>query len=268
MKVYSLVGKSGTGKSYQAMNLCGKMEIPAIIDDGLFIYESRILAGQSAKREATKIGAIKTALFTDESHRAEVAAKIKETDPEKILLLGTSTGMVNRISERLELPEIEERIFIEEITTEDQRTAARKQRVELGKHVIPAPIGQLKTDFSGYFLHPLRRIRNFGFNKETQTDRSVVRPTYSYLGEFFISNKVVTDIVQYLGGTNEAVDSVLSVLTKSTKKGLELTVLVNLNYGSKIIEEAKALQTEIAERVEYITAFNVCSVNVEIRGLV
>lgn len=266
MKVYSLVGKSGTGKSYQAMNLCGKMEIPAIIDDGLFIYESRILAGQSAKREATKIGAIKTALFTDENHRKEVAEKIREVNPERILLLGTSTGMVNRIGERLELPEIAERIFIEEITTEEQRSAARKQRVELGKHVIPAPIGQLKPDFSGYFLHPLRRIR-FGFNREIQTDRSVVRPTYSYLGEFFISNKVVTDIVHYLGNKNEAVHAVISVLTKNTKIGLELTVLVNMKYGTKIMEEAKALQTEIAERVEYTTAFNVCSVNVEVRGL-
>jgi uncharacterized alkaline shock family protein YloU len=268
MKVYSLVGKSGTGKSYQAMNLCGKMEIPAIIDDGLFIYESRILGGQSAKRQITKIGAIKTALFTAEEHRATVAAKIKEINPEKILLLGTSVGMVDRIAERLELPEIEERIFIEDITSEEQRLAARKQRVELGKHVIPAPIAQLKTDFSGYFIHPLRRIRNFGFNKENLTERSVVRPTYSYLGEFFISNKVVSDIVQYLAIKNQAIHSVLSVLTKSTNSGLEITVLVHMKYGNKIMEQAKSLQAEIAENVEYITAFNVYSVDVEVRGLV
>ncbi|MFV0517952.1 MAG: Asp23/Gls24 family envelope stress response protein [Aminipila sp.] len=269
MKVYSLVGKSGTGKSYQAMTLCGKKEIPAIIDDGLFIYESRIIQGHSAKRELTKIGAIKTALFTDEGHRASVAKKIKEINPDKILLLGTSTGMVDKICERLELPPIEERIFIEDITTEAQREAARKQRYDLGKHVIPAPAGQLKTDFSGYFLHPIRMIKVFGFgNKETIPERSVVRPTYSYLGEFFISDKVVNDIVFHLGNKNKGVHSVLKVMTKNTNTGIEMTVLVNIKYGQKVMECAKALQREITDNVAAMTAFNIHSVDVEVRGLV
>ena len=63
MKVYALVGKSGTGKSYQAINLCRDRDIESIIDDGLFICRGKAMAGKSAKREATKIGAIKTALF-------------------------------------------------------------------------------------------------------------------------------------------------------------------------------------------------------------
>lgn len=61
MKVYSLTGKSGTGKSYQAMNLCNEENIESIIDDGLFIYHSRVEAGISAKRQKTHVGAIKTA---------------------------------------------------------------------------------------------------------------------------------------------------------------------------------------------------------------
>ncbi len=269
MKVYSLVGKSGTGKSYQAMTLCGKKNISAIIDDGLFIYESRILQGQSAKRQTTKIGAIKTALFTDEEHRRTVAEKIKEINPDKILILGTSTGMVNRIAERLEIPEIEERIFIEDITTDAQRKAARKQRVELGKHVIPAPAGQLKTDFSGYFLHPLRMIKGFGFgSREHMQERSVVRPTYSYLGEFFISDKVINDLVYYLGGKNKGVHSIIRVLTQNTKTGIELTVMVNMKYGHHIMECARELQKEITENVASMTAFNINSVDVDVRGLI
>lgn len=268
MKVYSLVGKSGTGKSYQAMSLCGKNDISAIIDDGLFIYESHILQGKSAKRQVTKIGAIKTALFTEEEHRAAVAKKIKEINPNKILILGTSIGMVDRIVERLELPEIGERILIEDITTKAQRSAARKQRVEFGKHVIPAPAGQLKTDFSGYFLHPLRMIRGLGFgNKDNIQERSVVRPTYSYLGEFFISDKVVNDIVYHLGKKNKGVHSIIRVLVQNTKTGIELTVVVNMKYGHKVLDCARELQTEITEHVAYMTAFNMYSVNVEVRGL-
>ena len=68
MKVYTLTGKSGTGKSYQAINLCKEKNIVSIIDDGLFIYKNRVEAGISAKRQKTMAGAIKTALFTLDEH--------------------------------------------------------------------------------------------------------------------------------------------------------------------------------------------------------
>ena len=149
MKVYALVGKSGTGKSYQAVNLCKELNIEAIIDDGLFIEGNDVVAGISAKRQATMIGAIKTALFTTDEHKETVVAKIKEVNPKSILVLGTSDEMVNRIVARLELPEIQKRIRIEQITTEKEREEARHQRHDFGKHVIPVPTFQLKRDFAG-----------------------------------------------------------------------------------------------------------------------
>jgi len=115
MKVYALVGKSGTGKSYQAMNICKELNIEAIVDDGLLVHGNLVAAGISAKRQATKIGAIKTALFTSEEHRLEVANKIRELNIGSILLLGTSDGMVRRIGERLALPKIEKTVYIEEM---------------------------------------------------------------------------------------------------------------------------------------------------------
>ena len=39
MKVYGLSGKSGTGKSYNAAELCGRLDIDGLIDDGLFVHE-------------------------------------------------------------------------------------------------------------------------------------------------------------------------------------------------------------------------------------
>ena len=78
MDVYTLVGKSGTGKSYHAMNLCKSLGIEGIIDDGLFIYKNSVIAGVSAKRDATKIGAIKTALFKNDAIRDSVVKAIKK----------------------------------------------------------------------------------------------------------------------------------------------------------------------------------------------
>ena len=90
MKVYALVGKSGTGKSYQAGNVCRDRNIESIIDDGLYIYRTSSIFGQSAKQAQTMMGAIKTALFTDESHCLEVRQAIEETRPESILILGVN----------------------------------------------------------------------------------------------------------------------------------------------------------------------------------
>ena len=55
MKVFALVGKSGTGKSHQSMRVARENNINYIIDDGLLISDNKILAGKSAKKEAKRL---------------------------------------------------------------------------------------------------------------------------------------------------------------------------------------------------------------------
>lgn len=267
MKVYSLVGKSGTGKSYQAVNLCREMNIESIIDDGLFISSNDVLAGISAKRQATRIGAIKTALFTADEHRDEVVEKIKEVDPASILVIGTSVEMVERIRKRLELPEIEKTILIEDITTEKERAEAAKQRNELGKHVIPAPTFALKRDFSGYFVDPLKIIRTWGRKRGGTDEKSVVRPTYSYMGDYSISDRVIDDIVRSVSARDINIADVVRTDTKKVEHGIALNIIIYLRKGRRIFDAAESFQKSVCEKLEYMTAFNVEKVDVEIRGL-
>ena len=267
MKVYALVGKSGTGKSYQAMNLCKDMNIVAIIDDGLLIYGSSILAGVSAKRQSTKVGAIKTALFTDKEHRASVRDKLLEVNPESVLVLGTSDSMIDRISACLDLPPATKTIYIEQITTASEREIADKQRHQLGKHVIPVPTFQLKRDFSGYFVDTLRIFKNRG-GRGGFTEKSVVRPTYSYLGDYTISNKVITDIISHIGASTAGVTAVIKVNLEVTKIGIDITILVMMKYGYRVIEVGRELQRRITYDVEAMTAFNIHTVAIEVRGLI
>jgi len=49
MKVYSFTGKSGTGKSYQAIRVAKEKGIPALIDDGLLIYKTEPISYQIFK---------------------------------------------------------------------------------------------------------------------------------------------------------------------------------------------------------------------------
>jgi uncharacterized alkaline shock family protein YloU len=290
MKVYSLVGKSGTGKSYRAGELCREYGIDGIIDDGLFIMKGRILAGISAKRQSTKYRAIKTALFTEESHKKSVAAQIKKAKPSSVLVIGTSDKMVKIITERLGLSAPDVRFDIEDITTADERAVAYLQRHELGKHVIPAPTFQIKKDFSGYFYHPLRTLRGMAdtrvrgraegarpdaANPEAdaadgggvQWDRSVIRPTYSYLGEFTISDKAIRDIVHSVTGAVAGVSGTPLVLVHAHREGAVIEIGAAMRYGVQIVEAARALQKAAADRIEEMTSINVIAVDVEIQRL-
>ena len=267
MKVYALVGKSGTGKSYQAINLCKDREIESIIDDGLFIYRGNATAGKSAKREETKIGAIKAALFNDDNHCKEVVAAIKKYAPESILLIGTSDGMVEKIADRLEVGEINERIYIEDITTEGERKIAEKQRHAQGKHVIPVSSMQLKYQFSGYFLSPLRIFRGMGAGRGSFTEKSVVRPTYSYMGNFIISDRVFADIIKCTAKSVNGIKSVVKVISEKNMDVLDITVYVIVKKEEKIVDVAKELQEKSFKMVEDMTAFNIKELNIEVKGL-
>jgi uncharacterized alkaline shock family protein YloU len=292
VRVYSLVGKSGTGKSYRAEELCIKYGIDSIIDDGLFISKGRLLAGASAKRQNTKIRAIKTALFTDDAHRRSVAERIEQESPDSVLVIGTSDRMVDLITGRLGLPAPETRFDIEDITTPEERVTAYKQRNELGKHVIPVPTFQIKTTFSGYFYHPIRTFLGMADTRRARGadapenasanasgnasdavgetahwDRSVVRPTYSYLGDFTISDKAVRDIVLYVSAMIGDIHDLPLILIHAHKEGAIVEIGAVMRYGVQIVEAARKLQIMSAEHIESMTSINVIAVDVEIQGL-
>lgn len=265
MEVYTLVGKSGTGKSFHAMNLCKRLGIEAIIDDGLFIYKNRVIAGSSAKRESTYIGAVKTALFHKDENRDQVAEAIKREKPDSILVLGTSDGMVNKIIARLGLPELPEdsqnRIRIEHITTEEERKAAYVQREILGKHVIPAPAMQLKRSFSGYFMDQLKFFRG------KELERTVVRPTFSYMGEYFVAEKVIDDIIMCLAYNTASISKVIHITQIPEAEAYKLKIAIKVRRGFPIWESAMDFQTEVEKQVEKMTAFNVTEIDLEVRGV-
>lgn len=62
--IVSFVGPSGTGKSTRAIRVAKANDIHYIIDDGLLINGSRIVAGtSSAKKAPTKMESVRQALF-------------------------------------------------------------------------------------------------------------------------------------------------------------------------------------------------------------
>ena len=159
MRVVGFVGASGTGKSYRALWVAKERGIDYIIDDGLLIHQNLIIAGKSAKKEPTKIGSVKTALFTDSTHRNQVIDAIKKYNPKAILILGTSDGMVERIAETLGLGAVSEKVYIEDVASDLEIKQAINTRTGQGKHVIPVPSIELKRTFQDTSLILFRFLR-------------------------------------------------------------------------------------------------------------
>ncbi|MDI6600988.1 MAG: Asp23/Gls24 family envelope stress response protein [Thermoanaerobacteraceae bacterium] len=267
MKVYALVGESGTGKSHRAQQIAGMKKIECIIDDGLLIRNNRIVAGISAKREKSKIAAIRRAIFMDKSHAEEVRAKINEIQPRSILILGTSDRMIESIISALNLPPVDEVIRIEDVATPEEIEAAKHTRQAEGIHVIPVPTFEVKKQFSGYFIDAVKMFFTDSKNRNRFVEKAVVRPTYSYMGKYTISETAIISIAAHEAESVEGVARVSRVLISNTSDGLKLSLEIIVNYGANIVAVLTKVQAAVRKMVENMTALNVANVDVVAKGL-
>ena len=263
IKVYAFVGPSGTGKSYRAQMVASEKGIDFIIDDGLLVDGNKIVAGESAKKAPTKIETVKHALFLSEEERKEINDALKKHKPDSILILGTSDGMVAKIAKNLGLPEISETIYITEIATEQEMKTARKIRETQGKHVIPVPTFELKKDFSGYLLDPLQIFKSKGKGQKPYiSEKSIIRPTFSYLGKFTISDTVFRQITEYLSTKTPEIYKVLKTRVENYGEGPIIYMEVMVVYGYNVVEGLKKFKDKARKEIEKLTSMNVVSIDV------
>lgn len=278
MKIISFTGKSGTGKSYQATRLAQRRGFDAIIDDGLLIYKGQIVAGSSAKKCASKAAAMRTALFNYDDHRTQVIDALIKYKPETLMIIGTSDKMTNIIAEQLGLHTPEERIYIEDVSTEEDRAQAAHHRNVEGEHVIPAPVGQLRRDFAGYFMNPLKYFRDFALgNAVTDTtskddndghgERTVVRPKFSYFGTFAISEQVIRDIIRITADKFSECLVVADRMSNGKTQNMSVTIDVRVLKQKDIVDKCIEFQNEVYNAIVNMTAFTVESVNVRISDI-
>ena len=263
MKVYGFVGPSGTGKSYRAQMVASEKEINFIIDDGLLIKDNQVVAGVSAKKAPTKIETVKHALFYKEEEKVVIQKALKKYTPSKILILGTSDGMVQKIAANLGLPEVSEITYINEVATEEEIQTARHTRVTQGKHVIPVPTFELKKDFSGYLLDPLQIFKSKGAGQKPYiSEKTIIRPTFSYLGKFTISDTVFRQIMEYLADKMPAIHKVIRTRATSTEAGPSIYMEVTVTYGYNMQQCLKEFKEKATREIENLTAMNVVSLDV------
>ena len=266
MRIIGFIGPSGTGKSHRSTWVAKDNNAQCIIDDGLLIKGNRVLAGKSAKAEPTKIGSVKCALFTTDEHRDEVVEALEKEQPDGLLILGTSDAMVEKIVERLGYKTIDKRVYITDIATENEIKTAMQTRRMQGKHIIPVPTFEVKQNFSGYFLHPIRTFMKKG--KDPEPDKTVVRPTFSYMGSFTISDNVFNQITEHIIEEEESTARTAKFDAEKHWDGMKLSFAVNRKTEDEGWSEER--QAEVKERIkneiEDITSINITGVEMEVRN--
>ena len=269
IKVYAFVGPSGTGKSYRAQMVAGEKDVHFIIDDGLLINENRVVAGESAKKASTKIETVKKALFLHDDEKKVIQKALKKYKVKKILILGTSDGMVEKIAENLGLPKVSDTTYITDVATEEEMKTARNIRVTEGKHVIPVPTFEIKKDFSGYLLDPLQIFKSKGKGKQPYiSEKSIIRPTFSYMGNFTISDSVFRQIAEYQAEKMPEIYKVLRTRVQNYGEGPLIDMEVRVVYGYNVAEGLVEFKKKIVKEIENLTAMNVVKLDVVAKNIV
>lgn len=267
IKVYAFVGPSGTGKSYRAQLVANENNIHYIIDDGLLIHDNDVVAGNSAKKAPTKIETVKKAIFIEKDDRNAMRNALKKIKPDAILILGTSDGMVEKIADNLGLPHPEKTIYINEVATETEMETAKRIRTTEGKHVIPVPTFEIKRDFAGYILDPLQIFKYRRNDEPYISEKSIIRPTFSYLGKFTISDTVFRQITEYVAKKTEGIHRVSRVRVENTVGATNIYVEVYVIFGYNIVNVLRDFKQKVKKEIERLTSMNVQEVSVMAKGI-
>ena len=270
VQVIALVGKSGTGKSFRAQLIAKEQGADIIVDDGLLIRDQKIIAGKSAKQAPGAYTAIKTALFGDPRLAASVRRQLAHERFKRILLLGTSVRMVERIAHRLDLPPPARIITIEEVSTPEEIERARRSRVDEGKHIIPVPAVEVRRSHAQIFFNAIRIFfkKKVPFLRKSDVfEKSVVKPVYSGRGHLQITEQALAEMVHH--SVDEAAPDVRVARVTLLQTGASYAVDVRLTvpFGVEIPPLVLRLQAAIAESIEGYTGIVMERVNLIVESI-
>ncbi|MBQ3798929.1 MAG: hypothetical protein II837_01425 [Treponema sp.] len=261
MTIYALVGKSGTGKSFRAKLIAEQYALTAIIDDGLLIQDEKIVAGKSAKHEKTYMGAVRVALFDDKEHRDAVAKAIQKQNVKKILIIGTSEKMVQKICDRLQIPQPEKIINIEQIASQEEIQKAIVSRNSEGKHVIPVPAIEVKKSYPQIFYSSVRDFlsNELGksmkkLKKDKMDEKSIVTPEFSKKGRLEISQAALVEMtlhcIDQFDQDHDIKIHVRKLVIKPEKQGYRLVLTIDVPFGKQLTGTIRHLQEYIIGNIE------------------
>ncbi len=176
--------------------------------------------------------------------------------------------MIQKIIKNLKLPTLTKTIRIEDVSSSDEIALARSVRKSEGKHVIPVPTFEIKKDFSGYLLDPLQIFKWKGKGTTPfMTEKSIIRPTFSYLGSYTISDNVLRNIIEYTSRDILGIYKIQKIVIDNFPDGMIAYIDVILEYGFNLRDIMKEMKDKTKKEIDRLTAMNVLDIQITAKGL-
>lgn len=125
-----------------------------------------------------------------------------------------------------------------------------------------------KKDFSGYLLDPLQIFKSKGKGQQPYiSEKSIIRPTFSYLGKFTISDLVFRQILEYLAVQTPAIHKILKARVDNFGEGVKIYMEVSIVYGFNVVEGLNKFKEKSRKEIEKLTAMNVVELDVVAKNI-
>ena len=214
------------------------------------------------------MGAVRVALFDDKEHRDEVAKAWKKAHIKKLLILGTSEKMVMKIATRLQLPQPQKIIHIEDIASREEIEKAIKSRQVEGKHVIPVPSIEIKRSYPQIFSNSIKlffrnkNIFNKGQGDGRMFEKSIVQPEFSKKGRIEISEAALTQMVMHCVMECDSAVKVKKMTIKTDSRGYKIIIMIDVPFGTQLTGKIHKMQKYIIDKIESYTGILIEEVSI------
>ena len=104
-------------------------------------------------------------------------------------------------------------------------------------------------------------------NKPYIAEKSIIRPTFSYLGNFTISDTVFRQIAEYVAKKTEGIYRLSRTRVESTIGGTTIYMEVYVIFGYNIVNVLRDFKQRMKKEVERLTTMNVQEVSVMAKGI-
>ena len=100
------------------------------------------------------------------------------------------------------------------------------------------------------------------------TEKSLIRPTFSYLGQFKISDTALRQLVEHVAKKTEGIGKISKIRVDNTDEGVTIYGDVSVYYGYEMMDTLKSLRDKIKKEIEQCTAMYVESVHIVAKTII
>ena len=99
------------------------------------------------------------------------------------------------------------------------------------------------------------------------TEKSIIRPTFSYLGNYTISDNVLRAIIEYASKDIDGIYKIQRIKIDTYPDGLVIYIEATLEYGYNLMDIMQQLKAKTKKDIDRLTAINVLDIQITAKGL-